>query len=241
MAVPSYAGVSPADRRGRGGFGLRNGILFSRNPPAFFGLESGAIFCVEVVIMLAKVSTRHRSYEPGSCVDAGGDVRPTLKYDGKIVCIPLADYQSLKEKAERAVDAERRLHTAQQIRDIAVKRSREVMAEQADIANYNTYSWYEQHKGAKAGCGRLADAMILANAVRGLSLEAIQKLPYPYKKGASKVYGQRKIFSALSVKQEGDLQRIDSLLTDFPDVFSDLSPQDVWAWVDRKRRKGCKV
>ena len=83
----------------------------------------------------------------------------SVSYDGTLVAVPLIDYNSLAKKYSSAVQALERER----------ERGKENMDLVSDLASYSTYSWYEQHKGAKKGCGRLADAMILANAVRGMS------------------------------------------------------------------------
>ena len=80
--------------------------------------------------------------------------------------------------------------------------------------------------------------MILANAVRGMSLEDIQSQSYPYKKGATKRYTPPKIFSALSVKKPDDLERINGLLSDFPEVFEGIEREKIYAWIQKKASKG---
>lgn len=147
-----------------------------------------------------------------------------IKYDGTLVVIPLIDYNTLMKKLETYEKKE--------------KVNKEALEVAGDLASYNTYSWYEEHKGAKKGCGRRADAMILANAVRGMSLADIQAQHYPYKKGGSKKYGRDKIFSALSVKKPEDLERINGLLTDFPEVFAGIDREQVYVWMQKKTNKG---
>lgn len=153
-----------------------------------------------------------------------------VSYDGTLVAMPLIDYNSLKKKSDSAVKALKKTQ----------ERSAEAMELTGDLAGYTTYSWYEQHKGAKKGCGRLADAMIIANAVRGMSLAEIQAQHYPYKKDGSKKYGRDKIFDALSVKKPDDLQRIQSLMEDFPEVFSGIDREQVYAWMQKRASKGGK-
>ena len=140
-----------------------------------------------------------------------------LIINNDLVIMPLSDYKSLKERAESG-------DTAKGVVD--------------NIARYTTYSWYEEHKGAKKGCGRMADAMIIANAVRGMSLAEIQAQHYPYKKGGVKKYEIKKITRALSVKKPDDPQRIQSLMEDFPDVFSDIDREQVDAWMQKRAKKG---
>ena len=162
----------------------------------------------------------------------------SVKYDGTIVCIPLIDYQQLVKKANSAVSA---LENEKQKRERVEASSKECVDLCEDLVSYTTLSWYQEHKGAKKGCGRLADAMILANAVRGMSLDDIQEQYYPYKKnGEKKKYNRRKIFSALSVKRPEDKERIDSLLLDFPEVFEGIDREAIYGWMEKKYNKGGK-
>ena len=154
----------------------------------------------------------------------------SVSYDGTLVAMPLIDYNSINKKSSSAVQALKREQ----------ERSKETMDLVTDLARYTTYSWYREHKGAKKGCGRLADAMIIANAVRGMSLAEIQAKHYPYKKGSSKKYGRDKIFDALSVKKPDDLQRIQSLMEDFPEVFSGIDREQVYKWMQKRASKGGK-
>lgn len=146
-----------------------------------------------------------------------GHVR--VSYRGTLVAMPLIDYNSLKKTKERYNEAKELT---------------------GDLVNYTTLSWYEENKGAKKGCGRMADAMIIANAVRGKTLAEIQTQHYPNKKGGSKKYSRGKIFDALSVKKPDDLHRIQSLMGDFPEVFRDIDREDVYKWMEKRISKGGK-
>lgn len=145
--------------------------------------------------------------------------RVHVSYDGTLVAMPLIDYNSLKRDKERYNEAKELT---------------------GDLVNYTTLSWYLEHKGAKKGCGRMADAMIIANAVRGMSLAEIQAQHYPYKKDGVKKYEIKKITRALSVKKPDDLQRIQSLMEDFPEVFRDIDREDVYKWMQKRASKGGK-
>lgn len=178
-----------------------------------------------------------KSYDVRSFDNGAMNTQIGVKYDGTIVCVPLIDYQLLVKKANSAVNA---LKNEKRKREIAEESNRECVDLCTDLAHYTTSSWYEEHKGAKKGCGRLADAMILANAVRGMSLSDIQEQYYPYKKDGVKQYDRRKIFSALSVKKPGDLERINSLLSDFPDVFKGIDREAIYVWMKNRASKGVK-
>lgn len=163
-------------------------------------------------------------------IEVLNDEHVSVSYDGTLVAMPLIDYNSLKKKSDSAVED---LNKIMERRDEATDLV-------TDLARYTTYSWYRKHEGAKKGCGRLADAMIIANAVRGMSLAEIQAKRYPYKKGSSKKYGRDKIFDALSVKKPDDLQRIQSLMEDFPEVFSGIDREQVYKWMQKRASKGGK-
>lgn len=161
------------------------------------------------------------------------DGRVHVAYDGTLVAMPLIDYNSLvKERNAISKEWEKTKKQAE-LGDESIKLI-------CDLATYTTRSWYAEHKGAKKGCGRMADAMIIANAVRGMSLAEIQAQHYPYKKDGSKKYGRDKIFDALSVKKPDDLQRIQSLMEDFPEVFSGIDREQVYAWMQKRASKGGK-
>lgn len=106
-----------------------------------------------------------------------------------------------------------------------------------DIAQYTTYTWLDEHRGSRKGSGRLADAMIIANAVRGMTIKQIQALPYPHKKGGKKRYAKDKIYEALSVKKPEDAQRINSLFEDYPKVFIGIEREDLFRWMQKKLEK----
>lgn len=161
-----------------------------------------------------------------------------VKYDGTLVVMPLIDYKTLVKKYESATkDLEQKGY----VLDKKLKDYKEAVETAKDLCFYTTCSWLEEHKGAKKGCGRLADAMILADAVRGSSIDELQRRRYPYKKnGATKCYHKDKIFSALSVKKPEDVNRINSLLIDYPDAFEGLTIEDVFSWMAKRSKRGQK-
>lgn len=164
------------------------------------------------------------------CIEEFEDGSYKVSYDGTLVVIPLIDYNSLTERIARAEDMQK--HVVEEL-----KESGEIVD---SLANFTTKDWYEEHKGSKKGCGRLADAMILADAVRGMSFAEIKEKRYPYKKGGTKKYGRDKIFDALSVKKPDDYQRVWDLWTDYPEVFSNISINDVFRWFGKRASKGVR-
>ena len=68
--------------------------------------------------------------------------------------------------------------------------------------------------------GKLADAMILADRISGVSRKTILKTPYPYnKKGKTRFFGSTKIDNALKCKDPADVERIQLLYCTYPEVF----------------------
>lgn len=153
-----------------------------------------------------------------------------VSYDGSLVVIPLIEYNSLLKRVAKAEETKERL----------VEETKENGELVDSLVQYTTLDWYEEHKGSKKGCGRLADAMMLADAVRGMTFAEIKEKRYPYKKNGTKKYGRDKIFEALSVKKPDDPQRIKDLLMDYPEVFSSVSVNDVYLWMQKKLNKGVK-
>lgn len=164
------------------------------------------------------------------CIEEYEDGSYKVSYDGTLVVVPLIDYNSLTKRVSEAEESQERV----------IEEARENNELVDSLVKYTTMDWYEEHKGSKKGCGRLADAMILADAVRGMSFAEIKEKRYPYKKGGTKKYGRDKIFDALSAKKSDDPQRVRDLLMDYPEVFSDISINDVFLWFGKRASKGVK-
>lgn len=196
------------------------------------------------------------------------DAHAHVSYSGTLVVMPVIDYNSLIKKLQKSI----------QDLNVLQKYSKESMELTSDLVTYKTLSWLDAQKveeinqengevhisNTKKGCGRLADAMILANAVRGMSITEIQSQYYPYKKDNSeednseedkarnkarkilyknilyktKKVSRRKVFDALSVNKPDDSDRIDSLFDDFPEVFKDIDREQISCWADKKANKG---
>ena len=104
----------------------------------------------------------------------------------------------------------------------------------------------DNNKAAKTGCGRLADAMIIVDAVRGKKLKEMLVIKYPckiYTRGGTKqhvskkTYSDRKIKDATRVQDMSDIERINKLMEDFPEVFAAVSREDVYNWAQKKMNK----
>lgn len=133
------------------------------------------------------------------------------KYDGDIVHIPLREYNRLVNASKQAQDERK-----------------------------NPILRFKGHRGDKSGCGRLADAMMIADAVRGMSNAEIQKQRYPYDAlGHKKNYGSTKVKSALSVNKPDDAIRIIGLIEDYPEVLGVIR-EDVFIWMQKRQRRGKK-
>ena len=127
------------------------------------------------------------------------------KYDGEVVIIPLVKFNELESLA---------------------KKSQELTE--------NPSSRFKGKRGDKTGCGHLADAMMIADAVNGASIKEICSRKYPYNsRGSKKVYGRSKVFDALSVNKPGDFQRIIDLIQEYPDILGGIR-EDVMVWMQRR-------
>lgn len=163
------------------------------------------------------------------------DTHVRVHYDGTLVAVPLIDYNTLAKKSTSAVQALKREKA----------RNQENFNLVTDLAQYKTYSLFNK---TRAGSGRLADAMIVADSIRGMSLDEIKAKEYPYRKervlydsnGNKKVdknykkFGRDKIFSALSARKDEDGERLLSLFRDFPDVFEGISEEQLKSWAEKR-------
>lgn len=145
-------------------------------------------------------------------------------YDGGCVLVPLIDFNTM-------FGASASLDTAYQFIDGLV-----CYTEQETLKAF-------QGGKAKTGCGRKAQAMMLANVVSGMKQEDVLKRQYPCnKQGQTKKYGRSALITAITVNSVDDLARIQSLLKDFPDVFRDagVSEDEVKSWAEKKFEKQSK-
>lgn len=180
-----------------------------------------------------------KTYKPS--INPDGSMHFT--YTGSAVILPKVDFNALmhcKSKVDMCVNTSKQaLARASQLQD-----ANDVLKESAKTAVQNaSEDFLSSHRGGydKQGCGRRAEAEILAKAVSGASIAEIQKCRFTYDRyGHKRTYGRDKIFKALSVKQEDDYTRIVGLLNDFPVVFEGISYEQVFAWVQKKASKGGK-
>lgn len=164
-------------------------------------------------------------------------------YTGSAVILPKVDFNALmhcKSKVDMCVNTSKQALA----RANNLQSANEVLKESAKAAVQNaSEDFLSSHRGGydKQGCGRRAEAEILAKAVSGASIAEIQKCRFTYDRyGHKRAYGRDKIFKALSVKRESDYNRIVGLLRDFPTVFEGISYEQVFAWMQKKASKGGK-
>lgn len=160
-------------------------------------------------------------------------------YDGSVVLVPLIDYNSLISRLEEAEEEVSSLQQAIQTKSKAINKLREKIDEVDDIACYTTKTWLKEAYKLKKKCGDELDAMILADSVRGMPLVDIVNKEYTYKEGKSKKQCSRnKIYRAVSVRQDEDLDRIIALYIEFKSYFSDISLEQIFDWRQKKLDKG---
>lgn len=136
--------------------------------------------------------------------------------------------------------------TAVVVPAIDMQRGKEVLKKVDDSTLTEPKTWIKEHKGTHKGCGRISDAMIIADAIRGRSIKDILNTKYPYKRNRSgssnnpycyRTYSRGKVFAALSVNKPEDYDRICSLLLKYPKVFEGIQYQDVFNWMKKRSRK----
>lgn len=145
-------------------------------------------------------------------------------YDGGCVLVPLIDYNIMRDSLESAISS---------------------LDDDDDIVFMATKSTLKDFQGGKAkiGCGRKAQAMMIANVVSGMKQKDVLKRRYPCdKQGQLKHYGRTSLVTATTVNSSDDLVRIQSLLDDFPRVFEEagVSVEAVKSWAEKKFEKQSK-
>lgn len=180
-----------------------------------------------------------KTYKPS--INPDGSMHFT--YTGSAVILPKVDFNALMQIKGKVVMCENVAKQAN-ARASKLQDANDTLKESAKEAVQNaSEDFLSSHRGGydKQGCGRRAEAEILAKAVSGASIAEIQKCRFTYDKyGHKRAYGRDKIFKALSVKQASDYTRIVGLLSDFPAVFEGISYEQVFAWGQKKASKGGK-
>jgi hypothetical protein len=90
--------------------------------------------------------------------------------------------------------------------------------------------------GNRRGSGRKAEAMMVADSIRGMSVAEITEKRYPHSKHSTKKYTKRSVYRALSFKNDADAKRVAELYEDFPEVFSGISLEEVMEWCKRRAK-----
>ena len=170
------------------------------------------------------------------------DTSIDFSYDGSVVLVPLIDYNSLISRLEEAEEEVSSLQQALQTKSKAINKLREKVDEAdevEDIAYYTTKSWLKEAYKKKKQYGDELDAMILADSLRGMPLVDIVNKKYTYNEGKStKKCSRNKIYRAVSVRQDEDLNRIVALYREFRDYFSGISLEQILDWRQKKLDKG---
>lgn len=164
----------------------------------------------------------------------------SVSYTGSLVLMPLIDYNDLDRAKGRLDVATKAAKLANERANIMTERAKSADNRAKTAVKEAQEDFLSSHRGGydKIGCGNRADAEIIACAVRGIPVKDILKRRFTYnREGHKKVYGRTKIFDALSVSKPDDITRINKLVLDFPEVFSDISPNDVFEWAYKKAHK----
>lgn len=165
-----------------------------------------------------------------------------ISYSGSCVLLPKIDFNALlqfKTNSEKSLNLlNQSLNRIEKQNEVLNNLRGALETAKEDIVD----DYLTSHRGGyvKLGCGKRADAEILARAIHGATIEELLKGRYTYDKlGHKKVYERRKIFSALSVKKPEDYERITSLYSAFPEVF-DCTVEELFAWFKKRYEKGGK-
>lgn len=167
------------------------------------------------------------------------------KYAGSLAMLPkclLNDMRKGNEALTKERDTLKEDNEAlETMLDDSIHQVNDLVAHQKDIVYSITRTGIQEHKGSRDGSGDLAQAMMIADAASGLKATQIAEKRYPYKKnGAKQKYTLRSVHRNLAVKKPEDLERIQNLINDYPEVFDSVGIPAVWAWVAKKRNKGVK-
>ena len=151
-----------------------------------------------------------------------------VKYAGTLLLHTLHAYDKLKGACklfEKNIEAARQALNSKTL---------ELTNEAVDNVKYG---WLKSRK-TKAGSGELADAYIIADAVRGKRVYEILNTEYPQSNRRKyKFYSRQKVGRALSVNKDGDLERIQGLYTNYPNAFEGVSIEKVLEWFYGRRKK----
>lgn len=162
-----------------------------------------------------------------------------ISYSGSCVLLPKIDFNALLQNSEKSSNViKQSLDAFEKQREVINNLNGKLETAKEDIVD----DYLTSHRGGydKLGCGKRADAEILARAIHGATIKELEKGRYTYDKlGHKKVYERRKIFSALSVKKPEDYERITSLYLAFPEVF-DCTAEELFAWYKKRYKKGGK-
>lgn len=214
------------------------------------------------------------------CVSYDSDAellrRADLIYDGEVMILPLCEFNLLKSKAEKYDDIQEKfgkppleviknkisaLHTAEakckkaqdELKAFKDDFERKNYQSTYDLATslYGGYRTYELQNHKKTGCGRYAQALMVADAITGIRVKEILQRKYPYKKNPKnrdeylyKKYADESVYAALRVvgnDKSGieNTARLVSLWEDFPNVFSErnISQEMFLSWIYERGRK----
>ena len=169
-------------------------------------------------------------------------------YTGSVAIMPLDMYRKLRTEYEKLkkdnltlIEENKNLRRDNEELKSEVKKGTQAedWIPKSALAYYRTKKFVEECRGAKKGIGQLADAEIIADALRGVSLSEMMQKEYSYNtknKQTKKKYSRGKIFNALSVTKPDDVDRIKGLYLAFPEVF-DCGIEEIMLWIVKRQEK----
>lgn len=174
-------------------------------------------------------------------VNADGSLH--ISYSGSCVLLPKIDFNALLKLKASSEESLKLLKQSTDLINTQRNSLKELHGALKTAKEDVVEDYLTSHRGGydKQGCGRRADAEMVAKAVGGASIDELLKGRYTYDKyGHRRAYSRGRIFKALSVKKPEDYGRITSLINDFPDVFVSVGIEAVYCWMQKKASKGGK-
>lgn len=146
-------------------------------------------------------------------------------YDGDLFLVRLMDLRRIENRLKKLLSL---VPSLKSLADVEVVEDQELRSEARRESS--------KCNGNRRGSGRKAEAMMVADSIRGMSVAEIMKKRYPHSKHSTKKYSKGSVYRALSLKNEADAERFAKLYEDFPEVFSGISVEEVMEWCKRRAK-----
>lgn len=146
-------------------------------------------------------------------------------YDGDLFLVRLMDLRKIENRLKKLLSL---VPSLKSLTDVEMVEDQELRSEARRCSL--------RSNGNRRGSGRKAEAMMVADSIRGISVAEIMKKRYPHSKHSTKKYSRGSVYRALSLKNKVDTERLAKLYEDFPEVFSGISAEEVMEWCKRRAK-----